>query len=262
MKTLLALFAITLAVSTPVSGETVPILASTPVTANAPAVRLSGYASTSWRTVVYDDFEGSTLPSHWGTYNGRTTRNCFRTSHATVSGGYLHLKMFHEPSGNCGPGWYSGGVTLTKSLSAPNQRVTVRFRITNINGIIGRRVVPMLNPDDGSHIGEQDLCESAGTLAWCSTFLHYGAPGTTQVQKKYLLDLTQWHTMQFTMNGNRVLVVIDGVTRWDYTGNATTLPRKLRHVVMQQDCVPEGCPTTHVGQEDIQVDWIRVENGN
>jgi hypothetical protein len=236
-----ALFATTLVLPTPASA--------------------AGYTSTSWRTVVNDTFDGTTLPSHWRAYNGRHRVNCTRRNHATVSGGYLHLELKYESSGDCGAAWYSGGVTLTESLSAPNQRITVKFRITKSNGIVGHRIIPMLNPDDGTGIGEQDFCESQ-SLTFCSTFLHYGTPGTNQVQKKYYLDLTQWHTMQFTANGNRIIATIDGVKKWDYTGSSTTLPRKLRHVVLQQECVNTGCPGTRTGYEDIQIASIKVENGN
>lgn len=225
------------------------------------AAGASNYTSTSWQTVINDTFDGTTLPSHWRAYNGRHRVNCSRRSHATVSGGYLHLKLNYESSGDCGAAWYAGAVTLTESLSAPNQRITVKFRITNSNGIIGHRIIPMLNPDDGTGIGEQDFCESH-SLTFCSTFLHYGAPGTTQVDYKYGVDLTQWHTMQFTANGNRITATIDGVVKWDYTGSSTTLPRKLRHVVLQQECVKTGCPTTRTGYEDIQISSIKVENGN
>jgi hypothetical protein len=239
------------------------VLLATALTAlsTAQVAEASNYTSTSWKTVINDTFDGTTMPSHWRAYNGKHRANCSRTSHATVSGGQLHLKLKYDSSGDCGAAWYSGGVTLTESLSAPNQRVTVKFRITNSNGIVGHRIVPMLNPNDGTGIGEQDLCEST-PYSFCSTFLHYGAPGTTQVRKKYYVDLTQWHTMQFTTNGNRVIAIIDGVKVWDYTGSSTTLPRKLRHVVLQQECVKTGCPGTHSGYEDILIDSIKVENGN
>jgi len=218
--------------------------------------------STTWRTVVYDNFnQGSTIPSHWRAYSGHYRANCARPSHNTVSGGSLHLIMKYETSGSCGAAWYTGGITLTESLSAPNQRITVRFRIVSVGGIVGHRIIPMLNPDDGTGIGEQDFCEST-PYDFCSTFLHYGAPGTTQIRQKYFLDLSQWHTMVFSSNGGRVTSTIDGVRKMDYTGNAVTLPNKLRHVVLQQECNKLGCPSTKAGYEDIQIAYIKVENGN
>jgi len=221
-------------------------------------------ASTSWTTVVYDTFDtGTTYPAHWKAYSGHYRRNCALPAHNTVSNGSLQLELKYEPNTalSCGAGWYSGGLKLDTALSAPNQRVTIRFRIVSTGGAVGHRIIPMLNPDDGTHVGEQDLCESTPTT-FCSTFLHYGAPGTYQTRKKYFFDLTQWHTMVFTLNGYHVTSSIDGVPKMDYTGNETTLPSKLRHVVLQQECDKYGCPSNLAGVEDIQIDYIQVENGN
>jgi len=227
-------------------------------------VSASSTTSTSWTTVVNDTFDtGTTYPTHWKAYSGSYRRNCALPAHNTVSNGSLHLQLKYESNSalKCGAAWYSGGLTLDQALSAPNQRVTVRFRIVSTGGAIGHRIIPMLNPNDGTHVGEQDLCESTPTT-FCSTFLHYGAPGTFQTRQKYFFDLTQWHTLVFTVNGYRVTSSIDGVPKMDFTGNETTLPSKLRHVVLQQECDKNGCPTNLQGVEDIQIDSIKVENGN
>jgi hypothetical protein len=31
-------------------------------------------------------------------------------------------------------------------------------------------------------------------------------------------------------------------------------------VVLQQECRPSGCPAETTGTEDIQIDWITVDN--
>lgn len=217
---------------------------------------------TTWTQVVYDNFNsGTTYPSHWTAYSGHYRANCASPLHDTVYGGSLHLKLSYDASGNCGAGWYSGGLTLDESLSTANKRVTVRFRIVSTDGIQGHRIIPMLNPNDGSGIGEHDFCEST-PYNFCSTFLHYGAPGTTQIRLKYFIDLTQWHTFVFTRDGYHITSSIDGVPKMDYIGNETTLPSKLRHVVLQQECNKLGCPTTQSGVEDIQITYIKIEAGS
>ena len=66
--------------------------------------------------------------------------------------------------------------------------------------------------------------------------------------------------MEFTRLSHVITAVIDGQTVWTYLGSSTTLPDTLKHVVLQQECHPTGCPSGTSGTEDIQVDWIRVEN--
>lgn len=234
-------------------------------TANVSAQALPSLASvTSWKTVVMDNFNTGGVPSYWKAYNGpygSGTKSCAVPSHNTVSGGYLHLKMYYEPSvtaGKCGAAWYSGGLTLSTAFSSMSQRITVRFRVVQYGGIVAHRIIPMRWPDAGNGYGEEDYCESTSTT-FCSTFLHW-RNWTGQDRKKYFLDLTQWHVFQVERNGYAVHVKIDGLATFDFTGNSTSLPPTLKHVVLQQECNKLGCPVTKAGGEDIQIDWIRVEN--
>jgi len=220
-------------------------------------------AATTWKTVINDTFDSGTLPSHWTSYNGPygsgADHNCAAPSHSTVSGGVLHMKMFYESStaGKCGAAWYSAGLTLDRTLSTATTRITTRFRVVSTGGIQAHRIIPMLSPNDGTGIGEQDMCESTPTT-FCSTFLHW-TDEIGRFRTKYFLDLTQWHTMVFTIGGYHMTSTIDGVVTMDVTGNEFTMPAKLKHVVLQQECDKYGCPTTHSGSEDIQIDSILVE---
>ena len=227
-----------------------------------------GHASastvTSWKTVVNDTFNTGGLPSHWKAYNGpygSGVKSCAVPSHNVVSGGYLHLKFYYEPSataGKCGAAWYSGGMSLSTAYSSVSQRITMRFRVVQSGGVSAHRIIPMRWPDAGSGSGEEDFFECSATV-FCYTYLHWKAYSGRD-HKKYNVDLTQWHTFQVEHNGNTVHVKIDSVARFDFVGNSTSLPATLKHVVLQQECDKLGCPTTKTGSEDIQIDSIRVEN--
>jgi hypothetical protein len=179
-----------------------------------------------------------------------------------VSGGYLHLKLYYEASssaGKCGAGWYSGGLTLGDASGAVSQRITLRFRVVQSGGVTGHRIIPMRLPNrGGSDGGEEDYCEST-SVAFCSTFLHWDHMSGRD-RKKYFHDMTQWHTYEFTRNAYSVKAKIDGNVVFEFKGNSTSLPPILHHVVLQQECVKTGCPTSRSGSEDIQIDWIKVEN--
>jgi hypothetical protein len=168
--------------------------------------------------------------------------------------------MFYEGSSNagkCGAGWYSGGLTLDRAYSSVSQRILVRFRVVSSGGIAAHRIIPMRWPDEGNGYGEEDYCESSSTT-FCSTFLHW-KDWSGRDRKKHFLDLHQWHVFEVTRNGYNVTIKIDGTTKFDFTGNSTSLPPTMKHVVLQQECHKLGCPKTKSGSEDIQIDWIRVE---
>ena len=224
-------------------------------------------ASTGWVTVVNDTFASAAIPKHWSLYDapyGSGPQNCAAPSHVVASGGVLHLLLSYEASGagsaNCGPGWYSGGLSL-KGFSAVDQQVTVRFRVVR-NGVGGHFIIPMRWPDDDSSWpggGEEDYCETSD-VGVCSVFLHYD-PSNRQIAADYAVDLTQWHTIRTERLDHTVRIFIDDMTKpvWTYAGTAATMPDTLKHVLLQQEC-QSSCPNGTAGTEDIQVDWITVAN--
>jgi hypothetical protein len=233
-----------------------PLLAPTPT----PGADIGG-----WVTVVDDEFNTGGLQSHWTAYDGRYgsgPRNCAIPSHDFVSGGSLHLMMSYENSRTlpCGAGWYTGGLALT-GYSSVDQRITVRFRVV-AGGVVGHFVIPMRWPDIDSSwpaAGEEDYCER-DAAGGCATYLHYA--GNAQKQHAYEIDTSQWHTVRFARRDGVVSAFIDDMSTpvWTYAGAAGTLPRTLKHVVLQQECQISACPSGRAGTEDIQVDWITVEN--
>lgn len=212
-------------------------------------------------TVVNDSFNSGSLSSHWHSYNGpygSGPQNCAVPSHAVVSGGYLHLLMSYEASGPCGAGWYTGGLALG-GHSSVDQRVTVRFRVVD-DGVASHFIIPMRWPDDNASWpagGEEDFCET-DTTAGCVTYLHYSS-SNRQYQHSNSVDLSQWHTLRFERLDHVVTAFIDNVAKWTFRGDSSTLPDTLKHVVLQQEC-QSSCPSGTTGTEDIQIDWITVEN--
>lgn len=211
--------------------------------------------------MVIDDQFGADLPSHWGVYNGpydSGAHNCAIPSHDTVRDGHLDMLFGYEPSGICGPGWYSGGLALS-GYSSVDARVSVRFRVVRSEGIVAHRIIPMRWPDDEAtwpQAGEEDYCESA-TLIDCSTVLHHG---TSNLQESHdiAIDLTQWHTIAVERRGYTVSLSVDGTLAWTYVGSEATLPSTLKHVVLQQEC-QLSCPIGTTGSEHILVDFVTVE---
>ena len=221
--------------------------------------------ASGWKTVVNDQFTSGGVPSHWVLYDGpygSGPGNCAVPSNVTVSGGSMHLLMNYKTSGNCGAGWYTGGMQVAKAYGEIDQRVTVRFRVVR-NGVAAHDIIPMRWPDTAAWPagGEEDFCEGDG-LSGCSTYLHYGS-SNSQVYHDYSFDRSQWHTVRFQRLNNVVKAYIDNMSTpvWSYTGSSTTLPNTVKRTVLQQEC-QSSCPAGKTGTEDIQIDWITIENAN
>jgi hypothetical protein len=215
--------------------------------------------------VVNDQFSSGGVPAHWHRYDtpyGSAPHNCATPSHASVSGGSMHLLMRHETSGRCGAGWYTAGMMLDRAFASVDQRVTVRFRVVS-GGVSGHHIIPMRFPPGvpWPQGGEEDYCEGDGSSG-CFTFLHYGDKATTQVWHRHAFDLSQWHTVRFERRDHVVKAHIDdlGTPVWTYRASSRTLPDTKKQVVLQQECRASGCPPGTAGTEVIQIDWITVDN--
>jgi hypothetical protein len=222
-------------------------------------------AAGGWVNVLNDQFNSGGVPAHWSLYDGpygSGPRNCAAPSHVSVSQGSMHLLMRYEASGRCGAGWYSAGMMVDKAFASIDQRVTLRFRVVG-GGVSGHHIIPMRFPPGASwpQGGEEDYCEG-GARSGCFTFLHYGDKSTTQVWHRHAFDPKQWHTVRFERRHHVVKAYIDDLTTpaWTYSGSSRTLPDTIKHVVLQQECLSSGCPAGTTGTEDIQIDWITIDN--
>ena len=227
--------------------------------------RPSAPAAPGWVNVVNDQFSSGGVPAHWHRYDtpyGSAPHNCPTPSHVSVSGGSMHLLMRYEASGRCGAGWYTAGMMLDKAFASVDQRVTVRFRVVS-DGVSGHHIIPMRFPPGARwpQGGEEDYCEGSESNG-CHTFLHYGDKATTQVSHRHGFDLRQWHTVRFERRDHVVKAYIDDLTTpvWTYNGSSRTLPDTKKHVVLQQECRASGCPPGTAGTEDVQIDWITIDN--
>lgn len=225
----------------------------------------SGGAAEGWVNVVNDQFNTGGVPAHWDLYDGpygSGPRNCATPRHVSVSGGAMHMLMRYETSGRCGAGWYSAGMMIDKAFGSVDQRMTVRFRVVRA-GATAHHIIPMRFPPASRwpQGGEEDYCEGASRTG-CHTFLHYGDRSTTQVARRHVLDLSQWRTVRFERRDHVVKAYIDDLTTpvWTYRGSSGTLPDTVKQVVLQQECEHQGCPSGTTGTEDIQIDWITIDN--
>jgi hypothetical protein len=245
-----------------------PPAPSVPTAVPTPAPPVAAPASlppppTGWVTVLNQQFDGPSDLDAWILYDGpygSGPHNCATPSHASVSDGLLRMLMRYEPSGLCGPGWYTAGMMVDEAFGGVDQRVTLRFRIVN-GGVMSHHNLPLRWPTtvEWPVGGEENYCEGGSHIA-CWLFLHYGA-SNSQVDHSFPVDLLSWHTMRFERRGLVVRAFLDDLTTpiWTYAGTAVTLPETFKRVVLQQEC-SVTCPVDTIGFEEIQVDWITIEN--
>lgn len=237
------------------------------------------YVTAEWTTIVNDTFDYAGVPSHWSIYNGpfgSGSNNCAAPSQVQVPGdGSLHLKMQYVPAATCSATtgvWLTGGMQISnasgfRSDAIGNQAIEVRFRVVRndtSNTVRSHYILPMHWPTTGTGFGgEADYCEGGGTLTSCNTFLHYG-DGTSQVSSPSIvgIDLSNWTTIRAERLNHNVMVYFNGILRFQYAGNTTTLPDKVLAAVLQQECPSAGCPSASLAAftEDIQIDYVKIEN--
>jgi hypothetical protein len=235
--------------------------------------------SSGWNTVVEDEFNAAgAVPSHWHLYDrpyDSHPYNCAAPSHAYVSGGAMHMILSYEPakpSGvSCpyGAGWYSAGMQLDAAYESIDQAIELRYRVVNTDPIhvLSHRNIPMhfgaAQSPSWPHGGEADYCEGARLTA-CHTFLHYFRTSTNDqiTSPDHVFNLAQWNTLRAERREHTIRVYINGTLDWSYTGDPTTLPDVAQRAVLQQECQSRGCPSSSfAGQrEDIQIDWIKIQN--
>jgi hypothetical protein len=230
------------------------------------------HPSGGWVNVVNDRFDSGGVPEHWYVYDGRYGSDPFnyaRRDHVFVGGGVLHLLMKYEQSGADGAAWYTGGMQVKSVYAGVHQRVTLRWRVVVTNEQVhGGRVIPMRWVDDPAfawYQGEADYFEG-GSLDGGSTHLRH-TDSSSVVSHDWTVNLRQWHTMRFETfpsGGGRIIfnAYIDDLTTpsWTYVGTEQTIPSAIRHTVLQQGCRMSGCPPPGPDTEDIQIDWITIDN--
>jgi hypothetical protein len=265
----------------PTSTTLAPTSTTRPTTTTGSTTTTSPSTTTppagGWVNLVNDRFDSGGVPDHWNLYDTpyrSNVENCPMPSHATVSSGSLHMLMAYETSGQCGAGWYTAGMQVKGAYGGVHQRVTVRWRVVSSDPdrVRSHRIIPMRWVDDSDfswYEGEADYCEGSD-LTGCSSFLHYRDTSSV-VAHPYAVDLTQWHTMRFETrpgtdaSGHPAVIFrayIDDLATpaWTYIGNETTIPSAFRLTVLQQECRNSGCPAGTTGTEDIQIDWITIDN--
>ena len=225
--------------------------------------------------MLNDQFTTAGIPAHWDLYEAPYNSgpgNCAAPSQDSAPGdGYMYLTMGYHTSGDCGAGWYTGGMMVSSAFDFPQQAITVRWRIIpskNPSVVFSHHIIPMAFPDAAGYDwynAEADYCETE-TYTDCSTYLHDGTASDTSGQEyhDYLnIDLTQWHTWRFEQENGSLKAYIDNMTTpvWVFTGGTSQLPNAPRRVVLQQECPADACPpASYAGESEvIQIDWITIQ---
>ena len=161
---------------------------------------LPGYTQT-----YVTDFDGTSLPAGWTTFNGQAggdPGSTWAPNHVTVSGGLLRLNTFEDPAAH--NAWVDGGVGQT-GAGQTYGAYSVRSRTTGP----GPTVVQLLWPANFSWPPEIDFNETLGLSTETSATTHYSS-GNLQVQNSLSIDMTQWHTFGVIWTPTSITYTVDG----------------------------------------------------
>ncbi|OAQ74083.1 glycosyl hydrolases family 16 domain-containing protein [Pochonia chlamydosporia 170] len=199
-----------------------------------------------WNTIVrQDNFDGDTVSSSWGMYDGPGHAGNGRRSPAAFSVKDGILTVTGTPDGTTGGmAWKQGSLY---------GRWETRARYTA--GTSAYHPVLLLWPDkeDWPVGGEVDYSEVGdGTRQNLDFFLHYGQDNQ-QEHGSTKVDMTQWHNYAVEWTKDHVVGYVDG-TEFFRNKNPAAVPPRSMHATIQLDWFPED---GEKGPGKMEVDWIR-----
>lgn len=160
-----------------------------------------------WTQTSFEDFNGSSLPSNWYLYGGRSgaSNTAFDPSHVSVANGVVTLKAYRDAAYNneiVGAGFAQRTGSLYGKYEA-------RARLNTAKGV---QVAGMLWPEASVWPPEVDFIETNGQYpaARNDTTLHWGS-NNNQEGGQTAVDMTQWHTYGVEWEPGRFVFTIDGV---------------------------------------------------
>lgn len=207
---------------------------------------LPGYSQT-----YVEDFNGSSLPAAWGSYEGSAAGDpggYFDQAHVTVANGMLQFNTWQDPKFD--NAWVTGGACLCNIPGQVYGAYFVRSRLTGP----GATQVELLMPDANVWPPEVDFNESFGGASMTSATDHYGASDST-VYQTHNVDLTQWHTWGVVWTANTIYYTLDGSV-WGSVTTPGSIPDIPMHISLQQQtwCASNwACPSA---PSSLDVDWV------
>lgn len=225
----------------------------------------SGDARFPGSPVLSEDFTGTTLPSTFWPYAGK--------SGDTEEGGQVHVWWMPSHVYTVGDSMarlqtsWEGGGTWPK----PPQSMLVNAGIGTVGKFLygaffirmqrffnegNDHVIELLMPGGGVWPPEVDIREDGGSNYDVSATLHF-APNNQTIQDKLPgIDLTQWHTWGVMWSPGQLDYVLDGVI-WDSVTSAE-VPNIAMWLGIQSEYEgPVLAVDPHLPQQ-VRVDWITV----
>ena len=200
-----------------------------------------------------NDFNGSSLPSGWDTYDGVPGGDAgaqWSSAHVTVSGGLLNLNTYQDPAYN--NEWVAGGLCQC-GLARTYGAYFVRSRVTGA----GPTNVELLWPTGNTWPPEIDFNETNGVSSGTSATTIWAVSGSnrSQVQVKMAIDMTQWHTWGVIWTPTSVTYTVDGRI-WGTVNSTSEVPHQPMTLDLQQQTWCSSgfaCPTA---PQSMQIDWV------
>lgn len=241
-----------LSASTPPATAMLPPGESVQASGDQPSAVASGgtNAESSWRTVFYDGFSGSSLDSNkWGKYTGGQRKG----ENAFVSDGKLVLRTKRTSSG-----WSSAGVSNARALKQTYGRYTIRARMDKGWGV---RAVALLWPAAPVWPPEVNFYElNANDASRTKNNLtnHY-PPGNQMTHASVKGNFTEWHTMAVWWSPGLLEYRLDGRTVARMTNHVPNQPMWLG--LQSKVGGMSASPTYSTpSQVDFEIDWVQIES--
>ncbi|MGW2396135.1 discoidin domain-containing protein [Kitasatospora sp. NPDC001664] len=208
-----------------------------------------GERAGTYRTVLFDDFEGTALDrgrwrvvvtgSTMGSVNGESQAYVDDPGVLRVSGGQLLITPRYVPNGHTAPGggsyrFTSGRIDTSSSFTFTYGRVSARMKLPAGDGLWPAFWLLGADVDDPAvswpGCGETDIMENIGYPSWISGALHgpgYSADGNIGALYRFPAgqDVTGWHVYAVEWTPTAMRFSVDGVRYLEVTRQKTQATR-------------------------------------
>jgi beta-glucanase (GH16 family) len=206
-----------------------------------------------WTQILADDFQGTVLPTSWGTYDGQPGNNPggrWSSRQVTVHNGVLAL------NGSWQNGCYTTGGLMSMASQTTYGKFAVRFRIPRALGV--KYALLLWPTGTWPAAGEIDFAEDGdGARQGIASTVHYGWENS-QVQRNRAADFTHWQTVGVEWTPEKVVYTLNGKPWATVTGDS--VPTGPMTLAMQVEAgtgdrwshLPDDRTPAHTA---LEVDW-------
>ncbi|GCE16009.1 glycoside hydrolase family 16 protein [Tengunoibacter tsumagoiensis] len=213
----------------------------------------------SWTLILSDDFNGTTLGSSWGTYNGPHGggKSYYDPSEISVSNGMVHIQAERKTTNGL---LYTTGGMAAFGLSQVYGKYEMRVKLPHGKGLDPYAI--LWPKSDQPNTAQVDLFESPPvdkTTLYCTNHGVDGTSGQVTANGQFADD---FHILTYEWLPNKITFSVDGVLQGAITNRIPDFPMWLGLAISSGDAFTGDPDPTTVFPVTMDIDWVHIYKYN